>query len=89
MSPLLWLLLVNRIPQEVGREMRKELPEAQLDEEMLLQLFADGISAAISADTEEEVIERAFILVKILKMVLENRIETQPGEVSELLNADP
>ena len=61
LSPLLWLILVNRIPEEISRNLKRKLPEADLKEDLLIQLFADDISAVISASTEEEVVERAFI----------------------------
>ena len=71
LSPLMWLLLVNRVPEEITREMSREMPEADPQEELLLQLFADDISAVVSAPTEEEAVRWAYVLVGILVKVLE------------------
>ena len=59
LSPLMWLLLVNRMPDGILGEMSREMPDADLRDGLLLQLFAGDISAVVCAPTEEEVVEKA------------------------------
>ena len=63
LSPLLWLLHVNRIIEETLRDLRKTIKMPPLSWEVIIQIFADDISAAIGHEHRPEAIQLAHLLI--------------------------
>ena len=63
LSPLMWILLINEVPVQVQRRIAEQEPDFDVEERLLLQIFADDVSAALSADDEMEAVRLSHILV--------------------------
>ena len=70
LSPLLWLLLINGLPDKVRGQMKNIRPKLDVDKDLMIQIFADDISIALRGRTAAEVAEIANKLGKILHEVL-------------------
>ena len=70
LSPLLWLVTIIQVPGRAQEILSREEQVLRGGKEVLIQLFADDISAAISAENGNEVVRRARLLVIALQMVL-------------------
>ena len=70
LSPLLWLVLLNHMPRSVRSILAQREPSMEAEGEVLLQVFADDISAAVSAEDEQEVVKKAYLLVDVFTRLL-------------------
>ena len=70
LSPPLWLLLVNGVPDKVENKLKMQAPYLDVEEDCLLQIFADDISEMIKGQDEIQVIQRAGISADILRETL-------------------
>ena len=69
LSPLMWLVLVNSLPERVRKQMRFEEPGLEQEKDLLLQIFADDISVAVRGATVTEAVHYAEKLAKVLQRV--------------------
>ena len=70
LSPLMWILLINQIPTKIMEQMKKITGNAEREKDILVQIFADDISGVLATNTEEQAIEYAHVLVRILVRTL-------------------
>ena len=70
LSPLLWILRVNRIAKYTRSQMKRAIQEESSDWDLIVQIFAGDISAAISHEDRETVLEMAWTLKEILLEIL-------------------
>ena len=70
LSPLMWLLLVNGMPNRVRGHLRRVAPSLRIDEDFILQVFADDISVALKGADMQDLLGTARKLGQILDMVL-------------------
>ena len=63
---LMWLFLVNRLPERVKGHLRAIAPNLDLDNDILIQIFADDISVALRGQTVSDLINLGAKLGRIL-----------------------
>ena len=66
LSPLLWLLHVNRVAANPKELMAKEINMEQEGKNLLVQIFANDISSAAGHTDRETAIKLAWLLEEIL-----------------------
>ena len=66
LSPLLWLLHINRITIQTRETMKKTAPLRTSGWSLLIQIFADDVSGAVTHEKREVVIQIIWILKEIL-----------------------
>ena len=66
LSPFLWLLHVNRIIEETLCDLRKTIKMPPLSWDVIIQIFADGIFAAIGHDHRPAAIQLVHLLIAAL-----------------------
>ena len=71
LPPLLWLLLVNRLPDRVKSQMRVLAPELHIEPDLLIQIFADDILIALRSATAQNLLELTRRLGIILHRALQ------------------
>ena len=70
LSPLMWLILVNGMPDKVRGHLRRVEPSLRIDEDFILQVFADDISVALKGANMQDMMQTARKLGRILDSVL-------------------
>ena len=70
LSPLLWLILINRIPTMVGEELQPLIPEIRLADDYMMQIYADDISIVLRDTDSQRVAAAAHRLIEVLGRVL-------------------
>ena len=68
---LLWLLLVDRLPDRVKSQMRVLAPELHIEPDLLTQIFADDISIDLRSATAQNLLELTRRLGIILHRALQ------------------
>ena len=66
LSPLLWLLHVNRIIEGTLQQIGREIDLPPLSWNVIVQMFADDISAAIGHELRSVAVQLSHILVAVL-----------------------
>ena len=70
LSPLMWILLINGVPERIRGHMRLITPGLDVEQDLLIQIFADDISIALRGQKTANVAEQANKLGMILHQVL-------------------
>ena len=70
LSPLMWLLLINRLPRRVKDQMERTQSGMDIRKNLPLLVFADDISMAAMGKTAMEVTEMLNCLAIILQRTL-------------------
>ena len=70
LSPLLWLILINRIPMRVGEALRPLVPEMRLADDYMMQIYADDISIVLRGMVSKQVVAAAHRLISVLEVAL-------------------
>ena len=71
LSPMLWLLLINLVPERVERGLQPLLPDVNLAEDYMMQIYADDVSMVLRGADPEKVVEAAHRLIEVLTRVLQ------------------
>ena len=66
LSPLLWILHINRLTESAKRELRQVAPYPEDSWAVIVQTFADDVSAAVGHCCRRAVIHIAWLLRRIL-----------------------
>ena len=70
MSPLMWIIHLNRLAEETRNNMCRQFPSEEMEINFMIQIFADDISVAIGHGDRQMLIKIAWRLREVLHKLL-------------------
>ena len=74
----MWLILINQIPQDIRSYVQKADPKLGIGKNYLLQIWADGTSAAVNGEDALE--------IRRLAQILADAVRSAPREIALALS---